>query len=244
MAQLYILTANESPLQAMTSGNDTAICGDCVLRGTNVTMPNGNVVRKDRVCYVTLFTGPRSTWSKFARGGYPTVTPEEAAEKLRGYKVRLGAYGDPTMLPFDTVETLLRHTVGHTGYTQQWRNVDQRWRHYIMASVVTERQRAKAREMGWRSYYAVPHTRPEPTVKAALCPAVRETDPLNCLDCLACAGTKGRDSVAVDFWLPVHGVAAKRLAPIVDRIEELESIEEMMEQELELTPLRNCRCCS
>jgi hypothetical protein len=72
MVQVYILMRELSPIAAVNTGADIAICGECHHRGVIV---NNKVTT--RRCYVNLGQGPRSVWSAYTRGRYRHVTIEE-----------------------------------------------------------------------------------------------------------------------------------------------------------------------
>ena len=162
MAQVHIMLANIHPVEANRNGSDRAICGDCSLRRHgDVTDDNvlteeklnekmrelGKVIRHFRVkddvtrevkCYVT--------WGKSVTAIYRSqpnknvITFEEAGKLCRKYNtsIRLGAAGDPAMIPIENWESLIETArTGVTGYTHQW---DQDWFdtkqfRYSMASV-------------------------------------------------------------------------------------------------------------
>ena len=121
MLQTYILRADVSPVEANRTGADLSICGVCPLKGDN---------GKGRACYVNLGQGPRSVWSAFSRGVYPSI-PTMAKGKGeywmalgaigKGRTVRLGTYGDPAAVPTWIWKHLLIDAAGHTGYTHQWK---------------------------------------------------------------------------------------------------------------------------
>ena len=201
MPQLWILRRDMHPVEAVKTGADSAICGTCPLRGDGTG--------RGRACYVNIGNAPAVIWKKYKAGGYERVNATDAAVRLAGRRVRLGAYGDPAVLPYELVETLISLARGWTGYTHQWRTCDQRFRAVLMASADDVTGRREAREAGWRSFYVVPASVVHTVDGAVECMAVRERNPLQCADCLACSGTKGRDTVAVDIVIGAHGAGAK-----------------------------------
>lgn len=202
MAQLWILRADMRPMEAIHSGADSAICGPCPLRG--------NGTGKNRACYVVVSQAPTSIWKTYRAGRYPIASPEFVANVLRGRRMRLGAYGDPAMLPIDVVKTLISTLKGHTGYTHQWPNIAPEWAHILMASADTVADRRNARMAGWRSFYVVPMGTDIAAIPNAVeCMATREHNKLQCAECLACAGTRGRKAIAVDIVITAHGNGAR-----------------------------------
>lgn len=202
MAQLWILRRDMHPMDAIRTGNDNAICGDCPLRGVN---------GKGRACYVNVGQAPSVIWKKYRDGGYARVDVSTVAAMLRGRRIRLGAYGDPSFLPFELVSELVSQSDGWTGYTHQWRRCDQRFAGILMASADDIAGRREARAGGWRSFYVVPASVRIDTVAGAVeCAATRERNPLQCADCLMCAGTRhGTRTNAVDVVIAAHGAGAK-----------------------------------
>ena len=199
MAQTWILREDLAPLDAIASGDDASICGDCPHRRRQHA--DGSM---RRTCYVNVGQAPAAVWKTLQRGGYPDMTPAEASEFLEGRGVRLGAYGDPGMVPVDVWEALTAKAAMHTGYTHQWRDLDDVWASFIMASADTVEERREARQRGWRSFYVAPVG--EPVAEGSvLC--LSEARGTSCLDCGACGGTKGRDTVAVDIFINAHGGA-------------------------------------
>src|SRR5262245_58553261 len=65
MAQLWIIPSNMSPFEAVKTGADRSVCGDCGFRGTQEIIDG--IVRHGigRGCYVLLM-GPHSVYCKFA----------------------------------------------------------------------------------------------------------------------------------------------------------------------------------
>lgn len=188
MLQTYILRADVSPLEAIKSGADESICGDCKLRG---------IGGKKRGCYVNLGQGPRAVWDAFSRGIYPTGDPVEIG---KGRTVRLGTYGDPAAVPARIWEGLLSLSAGHTGYTHQWRRSDV-LRGIVMASADSDADRAIAWKRGWRTF-RIAET---PGTGEIVCPSERG---ISCADCRLCDGA----GLAKSITIPAHGVGAKYAA--------------------------------
>ena len=58
MVQTYILRKDISPSEAVRSGADYSICGNCIHRGGH---------DRKRSCYVEVHKGPTSVWRSFAK---------------------------------------------------------------------------------------------------------------------------------------------------------------------------------
>lgn len=212
MVQVWILHRDVAPTAAIRSGEDAAICGACPLRGRG---------GKERACYVVVAQAPTSVWKAYKRGAYidatrwPLCGDERGtgvADLFEGRAVRLGAYGDPAMLPLALVQAIVSLSKGHTGYTHQWRDIAPEWAYLLMASADTLEDRREARARGWRSFALVPAGTPATGhARAMECAATRERAPLQCAECLACSGTRGRGTVAVDVVIAAHGGGARYL---------------------------------
>lgn len=204
MVQTWILRADMDPIDAMKLDLDRSICGDCPLRGYQ---DQAQGKRVGRACYVNVGQAPLSIWRAFARGTYPVMDALEVAELIDGRGIRLGSYGDPSLVPLQVLRDLVSTSKVRTGYTHQWRNVDAGYRELLMASADTVADRRDARLAGWRSFVVLPANgvKPEGAVE---CAATRERNRLNCFDCGMCSGVKaGR--VATDVFILAHGTGSK-----------------------------------
>ena len=103
MLQTWILRTDMPPLEAVRNDLDSSICGSCVHKGTHV---DGK--RVGRSCYVNVGQAPTNIWASYAAGMYRHVSLEEASELVAGEAVRLGAYGDPGMVPWEVLYQLVR----------------------------------------------------------------------------------------------------------------------------------------
>ncbi len=186
MTQLYIQRADLHPSEAVRTGADSSICGNCKYRGRE---EDG----KDRACYVNVPWGPSSVYRKFRDGKYDdrSARVTHAAQQLAGQRVRVGAYGDPAAVPFSWWDALLLGTAGHTAYTHQWQTCDQRLRKLCMASVDSEQELRHAHIRGWRTF----RVRDLDTALMPgeiTCPASDEAGHrTTCARCLLCDGVAG-----------------------------------------------------
>lgn len=135
LVQIWILRADVPPVEAVRTGADASICGDCKHRGTS--------------CYVTVAQAPASVWRTYKAGRYARA--DDVASVMRGRAVRMSAYGDPAALPGHVIDSCLEGAAGHTGYTHQWRRAPELAR-YLMASVDSPAERVMARMLGFRTF--------------------------------------------------------------------------------------------
>jgi len=194
MIQTWILVKDEKPTEALKSGRDEIVCGDCSLRGIN---------GKERACYVNLGFAPNNVYRKYVSGGYGGFD----LDLFRDRFVRFGSYGEPTLIPFDLVEQIASVASGHTGYTHQWRNPKyQPYSQFFMASC-DGTDYSNALEAGWRAFVVSDASIPQ----LVTCPASKEFEAKwghrrTCQQCGLCAGTS---RPAKSIVIAPHGSGAK-----------------------------------
>jgi hypothetical protein len=205
MVQTWILREDISPLDAIASGADSSICGDCQHRGSADTV---------RTCYVDVGKAPMGIWKAYHRGIYPDLSNDPATVRalVAGRKVRMGAYGDPYPVPISAWKPILAASDDHTGYSHQWRRPQAQYlRPYVMASVDSASERDLAHAMGWRTFRVRAETEPLAAREIA-CPASPEGgNRKQCITCTACDGAS-RGAKQASIAIVVHGKAAKHFA--------------------------------
>jgi hypothetical protein len=202
MVQTYILRADQSPLDAIASGDDASICGDCAHRGDKQT-------KRARTCYVDVAKSVQSVFAAWIRGAYPQLAPSDVARMVANRAVRIGSYGDPAAIPARHWRALISRAAGHTGYTHQWRQWFARGlRAIVMASADSAQDRDTARAMGWRTFRV--RTADEPlAAREIVCPASPEGgDRRQCITCQACDGAP-RGATQASVAIIVHGAMAR-----------------------------------
>ena len=208
MIQSFILRADVKPSKAIEAAEDASVCGHCPHRGR---LSDDGMRMIERSCYVDVHKSVDSVWKAFRRGSYPRISPERLGVMLAGHVVRLGAYGDPGMVPLPVLRAVVAHCrPGSTGYTHQWRHIDPAYSALVMASADSYDDYIAARRMGYRAFFVLPsHARK--SVKGAVeCASTRDRNPLQCIDCGMCGGTRdGATSGAVDVFILAHGSGAR-----------------------------------
>ena len=199
MVQTWILREDIAPLDAIKSGADRSICGNCRHRGIT--------------CYVDVARAPSMVFDAYHRGQYIDLSddPETVAMLIAQRIVRMGAYGDPAMVPIKQWRMLLAGSAGRTGYTHAWRRMwAQALKPYVMASVDSVKEQDIARAMGWRTFRV--RTESEGLqVNEFACPASPEGGlRKQCITCKACDGADrpGKASATII----VHGSMKKYFA--------------------------------
>ena len=183
MAQMWIMVAEERPTDAAKTGADSAVCGECPHR------PLLAKINNVAPCYVNLGQAPNGVYKSEYPNGVPTIKKP----------LRLGAYGEPTALPFELVRDAVNNADGHTGYTNQWRTCDPRFKTLLMASVDSIEEQIEAQAQGWRTFRVRKNSNSDRRLASHLrktlaneisCPASKEAGfRTQCADCRLCAGT-------------------------------------------------------
>ncbi len=189
MIQVWILVKAENPIEALKSGADEAICGNCPLRGT---------LGKQRACYVNLGQAPLAVWRAWQRGSYPKLDTWNYHINFFGRAVRFGAYGDPVFIPFDIVANIAAWATKHTGYTHQWRNpVFSAYKQFVMASADSVDLAREAQRLGWRTFRVTPIGQLEwDGTNEIVC--VNTTRGFSCAECGLCNGSTGAKSIVIE----------------------------------------------
>jgi hypothetical protein len=179
MLQLWIMPVNSKPSDAVKNDDDASVCGLCPHRPT--LAKQNNVAP----CYVQTYQH-----NSIYKADYP------GSALSRNVPIRLGAWGDPAALPFETVAPLVGN--GHTGYTHQWRTCDPRFKTLLMASVDNDAEAVQAQSMGWRTF-RVKTAGESLRDNEIACPASKESGKrTTCADCRLCAGTsKNAKNIAI-----------------------------------------------
>jgi hypothetical protein len=204
LVQTYILRADAHPVDAIRTGDDVSICGDCPHRRDPLS--------GTRTCYVNVGQSVAAVYGAWTRGSYPLIDPRTAALQLAGRIVRLGTYGDPAAIPVQHWRDLLTHAAGRTGYTHQWRNRPE-FRDLLMASADSASDRDIARAIGWRTFRV--RTADETLApREIVCPASPEgNNRRTCETCQACDGA-GANAARASIAIIVHGASAGRFQPV------------------------------
>ena len=174
MAQLTIMPKGIKPSDAVKTGEDDSVCGDCNRR-PSTAKANGL-----KPCYVNP-RAPNSIHRAYERGSYSTGIPEQLRKPMR-----LGMWGDPAAMPYEIAKGLADSAPKHTGYTHRWRDFPE-FSSICMASVDTEDERLEAKELGYRTYRVRDVGAPLMDGEIA-CPEADKSRNIQCADCGLCAG--------------------------------------------------------
>lgn len=203
IVQSFIIRADVAPVEALKTGDDASICGDC---------PHRPILAKHNrqaPCYVNVGRSVRSVYEAYKRGRYTRADAATIARALAGKIVRLGTYGDPAAAPVTMWAQITRYAAGRRGYTHQWdrHGFDaQAWAPLVMASADSIDEAARANLLGMRVFRVSMGV--DVQAGEASCPASAEAGKRStCQKCTLCSGTsiKARDIVIAD-----HAVGHKR----------------------------------
>ena len=199
MCQVWIMLRDINPVEAIETGDDYAICGNCIHRKNNVT--------KRRSCYVNVGQSPNSIWKAYKRGRYPDALDniDAVSKMLKGRSIRWGAYGDPALIPFPIFETFNEMAVTHTGYTHQWKEkFSQIYKKSFQASCDGFQDYLDATAHGWRTFSVLPVGAKDNTF-GKQCPATVDNSVAQCITCKLCDGAKQ------NIFVEAHGSGKKHV---------------------------------
>jgi len=186
MLQTWIMRYDTAPNQAVKTGADASVCGNCPLRPLNYKAAGHR-----RPCYVKTFQAPRSTWT--ANRDADVVPLDSVPGLVAGRKVRRGSYGDPAAVP-DVVWQALENGERSTGYTHQWRDAPLQLATRVMASVHNLAEATAAQAMGYRTFRVMDPTQDRLAANEVLCPASKEAgERSSCARCGLCNGSTAND---------------------------------------------------
>jgi hypothetical protein len=205
MVQTWILRSDVSPTEALKSGADSSVCGNCPHRPAN----NGS-------CYVRVFQAPTVTWKAFHRGRYarPGIDFDKPllAKLFAGKAFRMGSYGDPAAAPFPLWRMCTVNASVVNGYTHQWRDARfQAFKLLCMASADSVADMNEAHAAGWRTFRVRAESEPVMKGLEVICPASKEAGfKTDCASCKSCGGNSAKAKVSM--VIVAHGAVAKRFA--------------------------------
>ena len=185
MLQTWILRYDVAPNEAVKTGADSSVCGNCPLRPLNYRSAGHR-----RPCYVKTWQAPRSVWR--AHRDAALVPLQAVSGLVAGRMVRRGSYGDPAAVP-DTVWQALSNGKRSTGYTHQWAAGPIGLARRVMASVHDMTEAAQAQAKGYRTFRVMG---PDDSLASneVLCPASKEGGlRASCATCGLCNGATDND---------------------------------------------------
>ncbi len=187
MLQVWILPLESWRTTLCTTGN----CGSCPRGAQDDYRYRDFELRK---CYVQWQRAPLAIHRAYHRGAYEIWTGNAKQREALGgdgRPVRLGACGDPGVLPAKVLSRFIAQlaTKNVTGYTRRWKARGTVYlRSVCMASCDSEQEQFDARSLGWRTFRARRKAE-RILVSELMCPASEEGGSrTTCAKCLACGG--------------------------------------------------------
>ena len=203
LVQTFIIRSDVSPTDALKTGDDASVCGDCVHRPSLIAQAVAEGLETGEApCYVNVGRSVRSVYEAYKRGRYTRADPATIARALAGKIVRLGTYGDPFAAPVRMWSQITRYAAGRRGYSHQWQHANfdvQAWAPLVMASADNIEEAARANLMGMRVFRVSMGVDNQPG--ETICPASIEGGRKStCEKCSLCSGTtiQARDVVIAD----------------------------------------------
>jgi len=194
MIQTWILPRDHKPNDAFKNGLGVSVCGDCTHAGYN-----------KKTCYVRWYQAPVSIWNCYQRGNYQQI--DNDWHLFDNSVLRLGAAGDPAMVPESVWTEPILRSQKHTGYTHQWR---QPWAQHLkgicQASCDGFEDYLMATAMGWKTYLVTPKNIPDPAGSVHCAASEERGHKTNCYTCSLCDGN------TANVVIHAHGRSASRVA--------------------------------
>ena len=205
MIQISIVRTDVSPLEAVQTGLDRSICGDCKLR--EIIAKSENL---DNKCYVDKTRGIGGTWQSWNSGKVAKMSPLDASILISQLKqcncekphkrkqscsnkslgVRFGSYGDPASVPVHVWNDIRSVFKGmSTSYTHRWDNPNVQLQGFTMASIDSQthpdihKAIDYANSLGYRTYRVLAKgetLRPD----EMLCPEANGKQTARIVDCV------------------------------------------------------------
>ena len=203
LVQTFIIRSDVNPVDALKTGDDVSICGQCAHRPLLASETG------DAPCYVNVGRSVRSVFEAYKRGRYVKASPATLRRILAGRKVRLGTYGDPAAAPVRMWQEITADAAGIVGYSHQWQSIGfdhASWAPLVMASADSIDEAAQANLYGMRVFRVSVGI--DSQAGEVTCPASAEGGrKATCDTCMLCGGTSkaARDVVIAD-----HAVGHKR----------------------------------
>ena len=203
IVQSFILRSDVAPTDALKSGDDVSVCGQCEHRPLLAKRTGA------APCYVNVGRSVRAVYDAYKRGRYTRASVETIALALAGKSLRIGTYGDPAAAPVMVWQRVTRYVTARAGYSHQWDTPgfdNAAWAPLVMASADTVDQAAKANLYGMRVFRV--SIGADKQAGETTCPASAEGGRrATCQTCMLCGGTS---KAAKDIVIADHAVGHKR----------------------------------
>lgn len=123
-------------------------------------------------------------------GTYKQVSFDDMLELIKDKPIRLGTYGDPSILPLSDLEAICEGASMHTGYTHFYAQIATQYSRYLMASVEDFSQELFAQSLGYRTFRVLLKGQSQYETSDHILECVNDTHGLTCLECGLCNGNQ------------------------------------------------------
>ena len=184
MIQTFIVRQDVPPNVAFENGEGFSVCGDCCHAKYNNPKENGF-----DPCYVFVGRSVLAVWRAYRANRYQHLNGDYSKFANRG--LRLGSFGDPSVVNKEVILKMVASAKYHTGYTHQWRQpFAQHLKGLVMASADGMRDYIESTANGWKPFHVRKSTDAIPQ-GAVMCPSSKEANRVSSCDaCKLCAGDK------------------------------------------------------
>jgi hypothetical protein len=186
-----MLVDGVKPTDAVKTGQDKAICGNCTLRKSNT--------QEKLNCYVNDGFGPNAIFKAIERNSIKTDTSKIKIAKIQ----RHGSKGDAACLSKEENMTILKLAKKTLNYTHAWSDKKQNYlKQFSMASVHSKEEAIEAQKLGFKTFRILDTACEKLLPNEIVC--YNFTKGIQCVKCQICCGhqTKGQKSVAI----PKHNI--------------------------------------
>ena len=184
LIQTFFIRRDIEPHTAFKNGEGFSVCGDCPHAKYNNPKENGF-----DDCYVFVGRSVLSVYRAYKKGRYQHLNGDYSKFNNRG--LRLGSFGDPSIVPQEIIMSMIENSKFHTGYTHQWRKpFAQFLKGLCMASADGMRDYIESTANGWQPFHVRKASEPKPD-NAVMCPSSKEANRVSsCEACKLCDGSK------------------------------------------------------
>lgn len=197
MIQIWIMSKLVHPVVSRRTGHDATLqCQGC---------PHAS----NQGCYVSPLA-LMAIWRAYKAGSYSHLEfgSSEWASFFNHASVRLGAYGNPSMLPLAMLEDITNRAAMHTGYFHDWRlmpiELAKAYGRFLMASCEPSNV-VYAQNLGLRTFTVVSES---PSDSRLGIECLADKSGLQCSQCGLCDGTSRSSNRAKrlpSVWIKAHG---------------------------------------
>ena len=202
MIQVWIMSKLVHPVESRRTGHDATLqCQGCPYAS-------------NQGCYVSPLA-LMAIWRAFKAGSYSHLEFGTPAWNsfFDGASVRLGAYGNPSMLPLAMLDDITSRASMHTGYFHDWNimpvDLAKSYGRFLMASCEPSNV-SYAQNLGLRTFTVVSEI---PSDRSLGIECLADSKGLQCADCGLCDGTARsatRSKPLPSVWIKAHGYQVKK----------------------------------